>query len=56
MLTWAWLIAVIMAAGSALFLVGVAFTFPWIALATWHAYRDFSPVPAPSASSPASSA
>jgi uncharacterized membrane protein len=54
MLTWAWLIAFMVAAGSAFFLVGLAVTFPWIALATWHAYRDFSPVPSPSA--PASSA
>ena len=50
MLTWAWLIAFMVVAGSALFLVGLAVTFPWIALATWHAYRDFSPVASPSAS------
>lgn len=54
MLTWAWLIAFMMAAGSAVFLIGLAVTFPWVALATWHAYRDFSPEAAPSASSSAS--
>jgi len=55
MLTWAWLIAFMVAVGSAVFLVGLAVTFPWIALATWHAYRDFSPVASPSAPSSASS-
>ncbi|WP_339333455.1 DUF2189 domain-containing protein [uncultured Maricaulis sp.] len=43
MLTWAWLIAFVMGAGSALFGIGIAVAFPWIALATWHAYRDFLP-------------
>jgi uncharacterized membrane protein len=56
MLTWAWLIAFMVAVGSAVFLVGLAVTFPWIALATWHAYRDFAPSPSSSASSSASSA
>ena len=45
MLTWAWLIAFMVVAGSVVFLVGLAVTFPWIALATWHAYRDFAPSP-----------
>ncbi|WP_300543329.1 DUF2189 domain-containing protein [Maricaulis sp.] len=49
MLTWAWLIAFMVALGSVFFLVGLAVTFPWIALATWHAYRDFAPSPEPSA-------
>lgn len=43
MLTWAWLIAFMMIAGSVAFVVGLAISFPWIAHATWHAYRDFSP-------------
>jgi len=51
MLTWAWLIAFMVVAGTAVFLVGLAVTFPWIALASWHAYRDFAPTPSPSASS-----
>ncbi|WP_203293623.1 DUF2189 domain-containing protein [Maricaulis parjimensis] len=53
MLTWAWLIAFMVVAGSVVFLVGLAVTFPWIALATWHAYRDFAPTPTPSASAAA---
>ncbi|WP_295692116.1 DUF2189 domain-containing protein [uncultured Maricaulis sp.] len=43
MFTWAWLIAFIIGAGIAVFGVGLAVAFPWIALATWHAYRDFMP-------------
>jgi len=43
MLTWAWLIAFIIGAGIAVVGVGLAVAFPWIALATWHAYRDFIP-------------
>ena len=43
MFTWAWLIAFIIGAGIAVFGVGLAIAFPWIALATWHAYRDFMP-------------
>lgn len=45
MLTWAWIIAFTMAAGSVLFGIGLAIAFPWIAHATWHAYRDFNPRP-----------
>lgn len=45
MITWAWLIAFTMAAGSVLFIVGLAITFPWIAHASWHAYKDFNPRP-----------
>ena len=45
MITWAWLIAFMIVAGSVFFLVGLAVTFPWVALATWHAYRDFAPKP-----------
>lgn len=44
MLTWAWIIAFMMIAGSVTFLVGLAVSFPWIAHASWHAYKDFSPV------------
>ena len=45
MLTWAWLIAFITALGLAFFLVGLVITFPWIAHATWRAYKDFAPQP-----------
>jgi uncharacterized membrane protein len=40
MLLWAWLIAVITAAGVAAFFVGLAVAFPLLGHATWHAYRD----------------
>ena len=40
MLLWAWLIAVITAAGVATFFVGLAIAFPLLGHATWHAYRD----------------
>lgn len=40
MLLWAWLIAVITAAGVATFFVGLAVAFPLLGHATWHAYRD----------------
>ncbi len=53
MFTWAWLIAFIIIAGIAAFGIGLAVTFPWIALASWHAYRDFSPTPSPSAAASA---
>lgn len=43
MLTWAWLIAFMMIAGTVAFIIGLALSFPWIAHATWHAYRDFAP-------------
>jgi uncharacterized membrane protein len=43
MLSWAWLIAFMMIAGSITFLIGIAVSFPWIAHASWHAYKDFSP-------------
>jgi uncharacterized membrane protein len=49
MLTWAWLIAFMMAIGTAFFLFGLAISFPWVAHASWHAYKDFSPSPSPSA-------
>jgi uncharacterized membrane protein len=51
MLTWAWLIAFMTAGGIVAFLLGLAVTFPWIAHASWHAYKDFSPSPSPSAAS-----
>jgi uncharacterized membrane protein len=51
MLTWAWLIAFMMAIGTAFFLVGLAVSFPWVAHASWHAYKDFSPSPSLPASS-----
>ncbi|WP_019960889.1 DUF2189 domain-containing protein [Woodsholea maritima] len=50
MLTWAWLIAFMTIVGIAFFLVGLAVTFPWIAHASWRAYKDFAPRPEPSAS------
>lgn len=40
MLLWAWLIAVITAAGVATFFVGLAIAFPLLGHASWHAYRD----------------
>lgn len=40
MLLWAWLIAVITAAGVATLFVGLAVAFPVLGHATWHAYRD----------------
>lgn len=43
MLTWAWIIAFMTIVGAATFLVGLAVSFPWIAHASWHAYKDFSP-------------
>lgn len=42
LLLWAWLIAVIMAAGLATLLVGMIIAFPLIGHATWHAYRDIT--------------
>ncbi|MEL7486589.1 MAG: DUF2189 domain-containing protein [Pseudomonadota bacterium] len=39
MLLWAWLIAVITAAGVATAFVGLAIAFPLLGHATWHAYR-----------------
>lgn len=51
MLTWAWLIAAMTAAGAAVFVLGLAVTFPVVALATWHAYRDFAPEPVSSGAS-----
>ena len=52
MITWAWLIGFMTLAGTAFFLIGLAVVFPWLAHASWHAYKDFAPVP----SSPAVSA
>jgi len=49
MINWAWMIAFMIAVGGALFLVGIAVTFPWVAHATWRAYKDFNPKPTPSA-------
>jgi uncharacterized membrane protein len=40
MALWAALIVVIMAAGFATLLVGLAISFPLIGHATWHAYAD----------------
>ena len=40
MLLWAWLIAVLTAAGVATFFVGLALVFPLLGHATWHAYRE----------------
>lgn len=49
MLRWAVIIAVTTAIGAAFFLIGLAVTFPLIAHASWRAYKDFNPVPLPSA-------
>ena len=46
---WAIQIAFMTAVGGALFLVGLAVVFPWIAHATWRAYQDFAPEAEPSA-------
>ena len=43
MLLWAWLIAVLTAAGVATFFLGLAIVFPLLGHATWHAYRDLRP-------------
>ncbi len=40
MLLWAWLIAVITAAGVATMFIGLAVAFPLLGHASWHAYRD----------------
>lgn len=50
MFTWAWLIAFFVAAGSVFFFIGLAIAFPWLAHASWRAYKDFDPKPEPSAS------
>ena len=42
MLLWAWLIAIITAAGVATFFVGLAIAFPLLGHASWHAYRDIT--------------
>ena len=42
MLLWAWLIAIITAAGVATFFVGLAVAFPLLGHASWHAYRDIT--------------
>jgi uncharacterized membrane protein len=39
MVLWAWIIALVMAAGMATFFVGMIVAFPLIGHATWHAYR-----------------
>jgi uncharacterized membrane protein len=54
MFTWAWLIGFMTVAGTAFFLIGLALAFPWLAHASWHAYKDFAP--SPSASSPVAAA
>ena len=51
MITWAWLIAFFVAAGSIVFFIGLAIVFPWLAHASWCAYKDFNPRPEASASS-----
>lgn len=40
MLLWAWLIAVLCAIGLATMFIGIAFVFPLVGHATWHAYRS----------------
>ncbi|MEO1039099.1 MAG: DUF2189 domain-containing protein [Pseudomonadota bacterium] len=54
MATWAIQIAFMMAVGGALFLLGIAVVFPWVAHATWRAYKDFDPQPEPSAAAASS--
>jgi uncharacterized membrane protein len=49
MVSWAVIIAITTALGAAFFLVGLAVTFPLIAHASWRAYKDFNPIPLPSA-------
>jgi uncharacterized membrane protein len=40
MLVWALLIALLTAAGFATGLLGFALVMPWLAYASWHAYRE----------------
>lgn len=40
MLLWAFLIAALTAVGFATAMIGLVVIFPWLAFATWHAYRD----------------
>ena len=49
MLLWAWLIAVLTAAGIATMFLGLIVVFPLIGHATWHAYRTIVEGEAPSA-------
>ncbi|WP_417468371.1 DUF2189 domain-containing protein [Maricaulis sp.] len=56
MFTWAWLIGFMTLAGTAFFLIGLALVFPWLAHASWHAYKDFSPSASDSSASASASA
>jgi uncharacterized membrane protein len=40
MLLWAALIATLTAVGFATLMLGLIVIFPWLAYASWHAYRD----------------
>ena len=40
MLVWAALIAILTAVGFATLMLGLVVIFPWLAFASWHAYRD----------------
>lgn len=51
MILWAWIIAITVAVGSALALVGLAIAFPVLGHATWHAYRDLIEPKSPLAAS-----
>jgi uncharacterized membrane protein len=51
MLLWAALITLLLLACAATSWLGLAVVFPWLGLASWHAYRDVVPERA-SASSP----
>ena len=42
LLLWAWLIAILTAAGVATLLIGLAIVFPLLGHATWHAYKDIA--------------
>jgi uncharacterized membrane protein len=45
MLTWAALLAAITALGFATAMIGMVWFFPWLAHASWHAYRDLVELP-----------
>ena len=47
MLLWAGLIAALTAVGIVTLFLGLIVVFPWIGLATWHAYRDLVPQETP---------
>ena len=42
MILWAMVIAALTALGIATLFIGLAFVFPWVGLASWHAYRSLT--------------